>query len=160
MEVNDKSDLARVYEASFQVPAALGEEGALSVFERIKKFVTSEGTVIAEGTPRRATLASEMEMERNGKKERHTEGFFSWIKFEASPEAAPALEALLKKDVDVLRSFVIKTTRESGPSPRFLSSDRLEGETIRKRETAETGKGPVSEDELNKSIEHLVGQSA
>lgn len=158
-----KGDLeTKVYEVSFLTPAKGGEEGALATLERVKTAVSSmEGTFIAEGTPKQMPFASEVSRSASGKRERHNEGFFGWVKFEFTPDNAPALEVFLKKDVDILRFILISTVRDSGPAPRFLSSDRLEGETIRKREVVEKGSaGPVSEEELDKSIEQLVGDKA
>ena len=155
----DARDLdAKVYEVSFVVPAVNGEEGAVEAFERVKSLISSlGGTQLAEGAPNRVQLASELCRLVGSKIERHTDGFFSWIQFEATPNVAPVLHDAVKKDKEILRHLIIRTVRDSGPAPRFLSSDRLEGETIRKRETVETGKGPVSEEELDKSIEQLVG---
>jgi ribosomal protein S6 len=156
------SDLeTKIYEVSFHAPVAVGEDGAAAVFERVKGLIASlNGSLIAEGAPKRMPLATEIVRSVTGKREHHTEGYFSWIKYEAPAESAPALEIALKKDREVLRYLLIVTVRDSGPAARFLSSDRLEGETIRKREPVEASKGPVSEEELDKSIEQLVGEKA
>lgn len=148
----------KVYEVSFITPSPAGEDAAREVFERVKNRVSAlGGSVLAEGAPQRTQLASEMSRSVAGKREHHAEGFFSFVKFEAAATAAPELEAFVKQDGDIIRHLLITTVRDTGPAAHFLSSDRLEGETIRKKEVIESGKGPVSEEELDKSIEQLIG---
>ena len=59
---------------------------------------------------------------------------------------------------EVLRFLVIETVREDVVAPRraVFSSDRLEGEPIKKPTAAPEAVREISEEELNKSIDALV----
>ncbi|MBC7836599.1 hypothetical protein H7X87_02365, partial [Acetobacteraceae bacterium] len=73
-------------------------------------------------------------------------------------EYIPALEGMLRSTKDILRYLLVETVREDAPTRRAIfTSDRLEGEVIKKPASApEEVKGPVSEEELEKSIEALT----
>ena len=80
------------------------------------------------------------------------------IKFAFEKSNTAGLEATLRGMKDILRFLLVETVREDSATPRraIFTSDRLEGETIKKPESAPEKAAEVSEEELDKSIEALV----
>ncbi|MDE2213121.1 MAG: 30S ribosomal protein S6 [Patescibacteria group bacterium] len=155
----NEADLGAVYEAGFHVVPTLSEAEATSVLGRVREALEKGGgSILAEGAPKRITFSYRIERSIAGKREKYTEGYFTWIKFEASSQIIPALEDMLRSDREIIRFLLIHTVREVPTfAPRAVfASDRLEGETIQKKTTQEKGTGQVSEEELEKSLEALV----
>src|SRR5205814_2385945 len=119
-----------------------------------------------EAAPKKVQLAYRIERSAAGKREKFTESYFGFIKFELLEDGVgdivAALEGMLRGDSQILRYLLIKTTREAPVAPRTIfSSKSLEGRTI-ERPTAkpEESVGEVSEEELDRSIEALVNPEA
>ena len=155
-----------VYEVGFHIVPTVGEEGVGAVVEKVRTMLAAPSKedsveIIAEGYPQKMTLAYVVERAAAGKREKYAEAYFGWIKF-ATPkrETIPALEAKLLALKEILRSLIIQTVREdiaAQPRRAVFTSDRLEGETIAAPKRAKEESGPVSEAELDKSIEALTG---
>lgn len=147
-----------VYEVGFHLLPSIPEEGVGAAVEKIRALL-GDAEIIAQGFPQKMTLAYTIERANAGKRDKFTQSYFGWIKF-AAPErdGIPALEKALTALNEVLRFLIIETVREeikvSGRA--VFSSDRLEGETLKKVTEAEKG-GVVSQEELDKSIEALTG---
>src|SRR5690348_14619691 len=102
-----------VYEVGFHVVPTVSEAEAKAVLERIKGALSkTDASVIAEEEPKRMTFAYRIERSVQGKREKYTEGYFGWVKFEADSEAIKPLEEMLRDDREVLRSILVHTTRE------------------------------------------------
>jgi ribosomal protein S6 len=157
----DEADRAPVYEVGFHIVPTVPEAGVGGVVEKIRKALGS-AEIINEGYPQKMHLAYPIERAEAGKREHYSESWFGWIKFApAGREAAPALGAALKDMKDILRSLIIETVREDiaqAPRRAVFTSDRLEGEVIKKPLSELEKAAEVSEAELDKSIEQLVGE--
>lgn len=147
-----------VYEVGFHLVPTIAEAQVGAAVEKIRAII-GDAERISEAYPTKVTLAYVIERAAQGKREKYSEAWFGWIKFAQSPERVPAIEAALTASPDVLRFLIITTVREDvvAQKPRAVfSSDRLEGETI-KRVPRETERGgEVSDAELNKSIDALT----
>ncbi len=145
-----------VYEVGFHVVPNLSDEAVVAVVEKIRQAL-GDAEIISEQVPQRMTLAYTIERADSGKREKFTESYFGVIKFATSPDATPALSEKLRGMQDVLRYLLIETVREEVGTPRraVFSSNRLEGETIKKPVVEEKSK-PVSEEDLDKTIEAIV----
>ena len=100
-----------------------------------------------------------VERAAQGKREKYGESWFGWIKFAQKREKMPAIEAALNASREVLRSLIIETVREDIVPPKaraVFASDRLEGETIKKPAAPQEKAAPVSEAELDKSIDAIT----
>ena len=104
-------------------------------------------------------LAYTIERSDSGKREKFTEAYFGWIKFATERGSIPPLQENLRAMPEVLRYLVIETVREDVSAPRraVFTSDRLEGQTLKKPVVVKEEKAAeVSEEELDKSLEGLI----
>lgn len=148
-----------IYEVGFHIVPTVGEDSLGAIVEKIRKAI-GDVEFIAESYPQKMTLAYVIERAAGGKREKYSEAYFGWIKFAAERDGIPALEAKLLATNEVLRSLIIQTVREDiamAPRRAVFTSDRLEGETIAAPKRAKEEGGPVSDAELDKSIEALTG---
>jgi ribosomal protein S6 len=148
-----------VYEVAFHLVPTVGEEGVGKVVEKIRRAIGDQAEFISERFPAKMTLAYTVERSVGGKREKYSESYFGWIKFASDREIVPTLEAMLRDTPEVLRSLIIETVREDiavRPMRAVFTSDRLEGQTLKKPVAAPEKTGEVSEEELDKSIEALV----
>jgi ribosomal protein S6 len=144
-----------VYEVGYILVPTLSVAEAEEVASKIRALVGKE--VLKEEAPRNMSLAYVIERSRAGKREKYGEGYFGFIKFESEKEPIPAIAEALRNNQSVLRYLLIETVREDINRRAVFASDRLEGETIKKPQAAVEEKVEVSEEELDKSIDALVG---
>lgn len=154
-------DTRPLYEIGFHLVPTIEEANVADVVDAMRaEVVKAGGEVVREQFPVKAVLAYVVERSTSGKREKYSESYFGWMQFVAEQkEGIPALEAFLQNNKDILRFILIHTVYESGPAPRraVFSSNRLEGETIKKPTSAPEAAGEVSEADLDKSIDALVG---
>lgn len=154
----DREIITRVYEAGYHLVPTIKEEELESYVAGIRAVVEQHGgSFIAEGAPTLLKLAYPMTNREGDKNVEYDRGYFGWLKFEASPETARALESYLVATVQIFRSMVFRTLREDTRAKIKLAPMRevKRGEalkTARKEETA----APVSEEQLDKAIEDLT----
>jgi len=148
------------YEVGFHVVPTVAETDVPAVTARLRSHLEGAGaTIVSEEAPKKIKFAYRIERAVTGKREKFTEGYFGSIKFEALRNIVPALEAMLRADTDILRSLIIPAGEEQeAKAPRAVySSDRLQGETIQRPVVVAEPRGEMSEEDLDKSIEALVG---
>lgn len=148
-----------VYEVGFHIVPTVAESEIGSVLEKIRALLAKgDAEIIKEEFPAKKTLAYTVERSTTGKREKYTESYFGFIKFAMEREAVPAFTSALRALSEILRFLLIETVREEVVAPRraVFSSNRLEGETIKKPAVAPEATGEISEEELNKSIDALV----
>lgn len=152
----------RVYELGVHLLPTIAEENVAAAFAGVKELVESKGGVmIAEEAPRLLALAYTIYRRETGKAQPFSQAYFGWLKFDMEPERAAELKREAADRPEVLRSLVIETIRESTLSPKKIFMERSDQETMKKEITALRDKekgGPVSEEELDKTIEGLVVQ--
>jgi ribosomal protein S6 len=157
----ETATVLRIYEVGYHIVPTVKEEDVEKVVGSIRAEIEKAGgNFISEGAPSLMKLAYPMTTREGEKYIEHDRAFFGWIKFEASPEAAGALEAALKANVAIIRCLVFKTVREDtrakykAPTLREVKrTDTLKPTT---RRTEETKEAPVSEEELDKALEELT----
>ncbi len=150
-----------VYEAGFHVVPTVAEDKVGGVVERIRAEIEKAGgSIISEGSPKKIQFTYVIERARAGKREKYAEGYFGWVKFEASSAAVKHLETFLALDNDVLRSLIIHVSREEIVAPvarSVFSSNALAGEVLQKKPVApEVQKVAASNEEIDKTIDSLV----
>lgn len=158
-ETADNAGLSRVYEAGYHVSPLVEEENIEKIVAEIRSVVEKGGgTFIAEGAPVLMKLAFNIEGMAEGKKHQFDRGYFGWLKFESSSEAADTLEEALSKHTAIFRSIVFRTVREEtrarlkAPQLREVKRGDTPKAAPRKAEEA----APVSEVDLDKAIETLT----
>ncbi|MBX4192313.1 30S ribosomal protein S6 [Candidatus Parcubacteria bacterium] len=148
-----------VYEVGFHIVPTIGEEQIGGVVEKIRAAL-GESEIIKDQFPSKIVLTYTIERSNQGKREKYHEAYFGWIKFAAERENIPAIEQAIRGMREVLRYILVETVREDVASPRraIFTSDRLEGQTLKKPTSTPETAAPagVSEEELDKSIEALV----
>jgi ribosomal protein S6 len=148
-----------IYEVGFHLVPTIAEDGVGAAVENVRKLIGDDAEFISEGYPVKMNLSYIVERATQGKREKYAEAWFGWIKFATMRSKIPALEAALNDSREVLRSLIIETVREDIAPPKaraVFSSDRLEGETIKKPQAPAEKAAPVSEVELDKSIDALT----
>src|SRR5690349_6757897 len=119
-QANEGTGHEAVYEIGFHLVPTLTEAQVAAAFERMHKALDkAEATVLAEESPKKISLAYRIERSVAGKREKYTEGYFGFIKFEFPAEAegigepqsshkattgeeVNALETMLRADSEVL----------------------------------------------------------
>ena len=164
-QANEGTGREAVYEIGFHLVPTLTEAEAVVAFGRMHAALEKvSAVVLAEEAPKKIALAYPIERSTQGKRDKYTEGYFGFIKFEIPEvdervgESVNALETMLRSDAQVLRYLFIKTSREAPVAARTVFSSRsLEGRTIEKLVSVpEESVGEVDEGELDKSIDALV----
>jgi ribosomal protein S6 len=160
-QANAPKDSRPLYEIGFHVVPTVDESKLGQVMADLRAEIAKAGGEIVSGTePAKMTLAYVIERATSGKREKYTEAYFGWVRFVIEERAGiPAIEGFLRQDRNFLRYLLIETSHEEAAAPRraVFSSNRLEGETIKKPAPApEASAMEISEDELNKGIDALV----
>lgn len=158
-QANEPKDNRPVYEVGFHIVPSVEESSLGDVVETIRTVLTKAGAeMIKEQFPQKVALAYTIERAVAGKREKYNEAYFGVIKFAVDREHIAALETLLRDSKEILRHLLIETTREESVIARraVYSSNRLEGETIKKPTAAPETPREVSEEEFTKSIDALV----
>ncbi|HVV38720.1 MAG TPA: 30S ribosomal protein S6 [Candidatus Paceibacterota bacterium] len=152
-------DSRLIYEVGFHVVPTVEEAKIGDVVEKIRKVIdAAKASVIGEQFPVKTNLAYTVERSTTGKREKYNEAYFGWIKFAVEDrESIPALETVLRTTHEILRYLLVQSSiAEVTPRRAIFSSNRLEGETLKKPAGAPEEGGVVSEAELDKSIDALV----
>ncbi len=100
----------RLYELGFILVPTTSEPEVSTVVGTLKGYITAlEGSVTTEGTPEFIDLAYTMEKTVGSKKNKYSQGYFGWMKFELSPDALESLKKSLDGEVSLVRYILIKT---------------------------------------------------
>lgn len=152
----NKSDTP-VYELGFHLVPTVQDDGVAAVTEKVRAIL-GDAEIISEEVPARMTLAYVIERSVQGKREKYAESYFGCIKFAMERGELSAVQTALRGTPEVLRFLIIETVREDVPAPRrtVFTSNRLEGETIKKPEAEAEKPAEVSQEELDKTIDALV----
>jgi ribosomal protein S6 len=160
-QANEPKDSRPVYEAGFHVVPTVDDAKAREIADTLRSEILKiGGEVISEQAPQKMTLSYVIERAAAGKREKFGESYFGWIKFAIEERSnLPQLESYLQHNREILRFLLIQSVREEAPVQRraIFSSNRLEGETIKKPTATPEEGGEVSEEDLDKSIEAIVG---
>ncbi len=154
---SDESAVRPIYEIGYHLIPTLTEEAVVKATEALTKTL-GNAEIIKNEAPIKIPFAYVIERRGQGKREKYAEGYFGFIKFATDKENIPGIEQYLRATHEVLRHLLIETVREDVViAPRAVfTSNRLEGETIKKPAAEVEKAGEVSEAELDKSIDAIV----
>lgn len=159
-QANGPKDTRTLYEIGYHVVPTVEESSLGGIVDALKAEIgKAGGEVESEEAPEKMTLSYVIERAVSGKREKYTESYFGWVRFRASERAGiPGLETFVRGNKNILRYLLIEThPEEAAPRRAVFSSNRLEGETIKKPSAApEAPVAEISEEDLNKSIDALV----
>jgi ribosomal protein S6 len=148
----------KVYEVGYHIIPTVGDERVGAEVTAVKDIIEgAKGVIFAEEFPKQIDLAYPMTRVRQNKRATFHSAYFGWMKFEATPEAAVAIDKKLKENDQILRFILIKTVRENTMVPKKMLRERKE-EILRGEEPVEPKKEELkmSEAEIDKTIEELV----
>ncbi len=160
-QANAPKDSRPLYEIGFHVVPTVEESKVVDVVNALKAEIAKiGGEQVGEQAPQKMVLSYVIERATSGKREKYTESYFGWLRFVVEERSGiSAIETHLRADKNILRYLFIQTLPEEAVAPRraVFSSNRLEGETIKKPTAApEAPVAEISEEDLNKSIDALV----
>lgn len=148
----------RIYEIGYLLVASIAENDVPREVTVIKDLLEKEGIkVFAEEFPKFRPLTYPMKKHIAGAYQTFTNAYFGWMKFEMTGDKVARIEEELKRNANILRYLFIKTVREStlvGARPPRTDGPRPK----REAPTEATPSAPVSEAELNKSLEKLIAE--
>jgi len=158
-------DQGLVYELAFHLLPTLSEDESAKLVSGLKSLLEKEGgTIINEEAPKPMQLAYTMVKKREGKNAKFDSSFFGVLKFDADAEVLIPLKEELDLNKSSLRYLIIKTVREYAPiqnRPVFREVKTEDSKPISKpagqvKEVKDAK--PISEEELDKTIEELVAK--
>lgn len=161
-KINQKDGVAlQVYEVGYHIVPSVAVENLPKEVEVLKNFLIGEGALIAsEEFPKMIDLAYAMDKKIDGAKQRFDYSYFGWIKFEADSKSLGKIKKFLDDNGNVLRFLLIKTVREntlfSAKAPVIAIKEEAKsskGDSIGKEI-----KSPISEEELDKTIDKLIAE--
>lgn len=147
---------SRIYELGYIIVPTVPEGDVPREVATIKDILDREKVaIIAEEFPKLRVLAYSMRKRTSTGYTASESGYFGWVKFEASAQSAARIEHGCKQNPQILRHLFIKTVRE-----HTLTGGRPRMERREKRELPHgvPASAPVSETELDKSIEKLIAE--
>lgn len=164
----------RVYELGFLLSPAVREEDLDGNVDQIKSIITDlSGTIMTDGRPEFIDLAYEMSKIINNKRVRFNQGYFGWIKFSITPDQIKAINAVLEKNMLIIRSLMTATVAENTviskkPLSKILKSsareELAEEELLADADAEEVDPGiaaielqtPINEDVEDAVVEPLI----
>jgi ribosomal protein S6 len=147
-----------IYEIGYHLIPTLTEEQVAAAVSSLHKTL-GDADVLKDETPIKIPLAYIIERRGQGKREKYSEAYLGFIKFATEKENIAALEQYLRTTHEILRHLLIETVREDPsvtPRRAVFTSDRLEGEVLKKPVAEAEIAGEISEEELDKSIDAIV----
>lgn len=151
--------LTRIYELGYHLVPTISEEAVGAEVTVLKDTLAKEGaSIIADGFPRFRPLAYPMSRGVSGRHISFSNAYFGWIKFEATADIAKTLAVAFRKNEKLLRCILFKTVRESTlAAPRAPRAHIPKTAPVIPRVSAVPAPhAPVSESELDKSLEKLI----
>ncbi len=150
-------DQVKIYELGFHIIPTIPEENLGEHFGKIKKTIeNNKGSVFAEQAPQLRRLAYTIVQKKETGHLKFDDAYFGWVKFEGDPEKIKTIEEEVSKEPAVLRVILVKTLKETTLYGGSIFKREEDRKVRQKKEDDQKGK-EVSETELDKSIETLVG---
>lgn len=153
----------RIYELGYHILPSVSEDDIPAEIAGIKSLIKkNDGVGISEENPKNISLAYTMYRTTEGKKEKFDTAYFGWIKFEMDPKNALKVKEELDLNRNILRYIIIKTVRENTRTEmRTITAqtpkvDQKTVSTFSKPTRKPEKNVPVSEEELDRTIEKLV----
>lgn len=151
MEKTAERDV-KVYEIGYLIVPSIGDEKVSGEVSAIKDIIAKhKAEVIADESATLRPLAYTMVKKVGTVNRRFDSAYFGWIKFEAAPVEVRLIEKEVKEVESILRLLLINTVRE-----HVLLSSKLNLESSDKETPEGRSKGPVSTEDLDKSIDKTV----
>ncbi len=154
-EKYDEGDL-QVYELGYHILPTVPEEKISAEVGKIHNMISeNQGSVVSEAAPVIRNLAYDIEKKIDTKNLRFNKAYFGWVKFEIAKGYIENIKKMMDQNPEILRFIIIKTVKENTlytpKAPVFkkeVQEEKVVGE--------EVVQPPVSEEEIDKSIDELI----
>lgn len=161
-------DEKRIYEIGYHLIPALDENARGDAVDALRKAVEDhDGLILSETYPELIDLSYEMSHDMLGKRHRYTTAYFGWMFCQLEPAHLAEIQEYLKGNEHILRSIVVITDKEHAlaatsysfkkDGSMMLHSDEDEEAGEEEETGEEEPKGELSEEEVDKAIDDLVG---
>lgn len=152
----DTGDL-QIYELGYHLLPSVAEENVSEEVSKIHSIISENGgSILSEGVPVMRQLAFDIRKKIETKNLNFNKAYFGWVKFEVRREDVLVIKDKVKSLPSVLRFLIIKTVKENtmhtSKIPMFNKDSRGDSKDPLKAEE----RAPVSEAEIDKSIDELV----
>ena len=151
----------QVYEIGYHIVSAVSAENLPNEVENIKNFIVKEGaSIISEELPKMRELAYSVKKTIGGVKRNFDTAYFGWIKFDVGETPVAKIKKFLDENENILRFLLIKTIRENTLfSPKVSDAAIKEEARVTKKGLMEKEiKSPISQEELDKTIDKLIAE--
>lgn len=157
------------YEFAFHILPTVAEGEVPTVFEKLKAYITKEGgECFDEEMAQRVDLVYPVVKHLEGKNRRFNSAYFGWIRFAMMGESLHLLEEELTHETALLRTLIIKLTREEELHPfKFHEHHKAvkmvevvdeEPEVLKETPTETEERKEVSEEALEESLEKITSE--
>ena len=152
---------AKIYEIGYHIIPAVSVENLAGEVDKIKNFLTENGLeAIAEEFPRLIDLAYIMPKVVGGARRKFDTAYFGWIKFDAGEAPIAKIKKFFDENENILRFLLINTVSEntifSAKIPDIQVKEEIKD--VKKETEGKEIKSPISEDELDKTIDKLIAE--
>lgn len=162
-KIEPKTDTSKFYELGFLIVPSLSPDQVTAEVKKLSDlFVKAGGTQVSGEAPVLIDLAYQMVKVIHAHREKCTQGYFGWMKFEIETEAIAEIKKALDLSDSLLRYLLIKTVGENTllngkmnlvqTDEKMKKFDDEEENVDAKAEVAPE----VNQEELDKSIDDLV----
>jgi ribosomal protein S6 len=162
----DTDEESLTYELGYLLSPAISEDQLGEEIGALRACIESHGDVpFSEAFPSRRNLAYKISRSLGGRREHFEEAYFGWVKFDALPRSIEAIKKDLDNKLEIIRSMIVKVPREveqeSITSIRKVTEHKKKDMRIfnkTEKKQVETSKPVISDEELDKTIEELIGE--
>jgi ribosomal protein S6 len=103
----------RVYELGFHLDPELPTEEVKKAYQGIRDFIASKSDIVAESAPEKIQLAYTISRQETTGRRDFDSACFSWVVYEATPEAHAEVVSLAGGEKRVVRFIDLLTTKEA-----------------------------------------------
>lgn len=160
-KVKEEGNL-HAYEVGYHIVPAVSAENLPNEIENIKNFITKEGAaIISEEFPKMRELAYSIKKTMSGAKRNFDTAYFGWIKFDAGEASIAKIKKFFDENENILRFLLINTVKENtlySPKISDVVSAKEEPRVVKKDSSEKEIKSPISQEELDKTIDKLIAE--
>jgi len=158
---HEEGAVSRIYELGYHILPSSPEEEIATKEAALKELVSRHGgEVIASEEPRLVELAYAIRRKEGSSYTSYNQAYFGWMKFGISVGEAQTLHKELLGSDFILRHLIFKTVREDTRAGiRGAGVISVRTPSSGKRLVTEDTGGPVSEEDIERTVDELVAQT-
>lgn len=160
-ENKKEENLTKIYEVGYHIIPAIAVENIDNEVDNIKNFLVKEGVVIiSEEFPKLRDLTYTISKTVGGMRRKFDTAYFGWIKFDAGEVPIAKVKKFFDENENILRYILINTVRENTlfSAKTQDAQDKGEIKEIKKELEVKEIKSPISEEDLDKTIDKLIAE--